>query len=228
MRHPPYPLRPNKAIDRYLLIEAIRLLDRAEDLSKFTYYGLGGPYLEDFRLLHDNFPKIKMVSLEQDSETHKRQKFHLPCSGVTLLNTDFRSFLAQEDLEKTRSIFWLDYIGLEYAAFEEFEELLDKVTPGSLIKITLRAEPGDYVETKDAEDFKKKFAAVLPTHSTTPPPTSGEFAQLLQDMIQIASQQALPSATGQTFQAIYFYSRPFLASSFAFRCERHAIQFRSW
>ena len=26
----------------------------------------------------------------------------------------------------------------------------------------------------------------------------------------------------------YFHSRPFLASSFAFRCERHAIQFRSW
>lgn len=201
MRHPPYPLRPNKAVDRYMLIEALKLLGRPEDLREHTYYGFGGPYLEDLRLLHEHFPKVKMVSFEEDKETHKRQHFHAPCSGLRLLKTDFKSFLAQNTFEDTKSIFWLDYIGLQYGAFEDFKEVLEKVLPGSVVKVTVRAEPGDY--TDKADDFKKRFAAVLPSSSTPPPIRFEEFVQLLQEMFQIASEQALPAASGQAFLPIY-------------------------
>lgn len=201
MRHPPYPLRPNKAIDRYMLIEALKLLARPEDLKGYTYYGFGGPYLEDLRLLHEHFPKIKLVSFEEDAETHKRQFFHAPCSGIRLLKTDFKSFLAQNALEGSKSIFWLDYLGLQYGAFEEFKEVLEKVLPGSIIKVTVRAEPNDYDGKSD--EFKRKFEAVLPSSSAAPPMRFDQFVQLLQEMFQIASQQALPSASGQTFLPIY-------------------------
>lgn len=201
MRHPPYPLRPNKAIDRYMLIEALKLLARPEDLKGFTYYGFGGPYLEDLRLLHEHFPKIKMVSFEEDDETHKRQFFHAPCSGIRLLKTNFKSFLAQNTLEGSKSIFWLDYLGLQFGAFEEFKEVLEKVLPGSVVKVTVRAEPNDYVGKSD--DFKRMFEAVLPSSSSAPPMRSDQFAQLLQEMFQIAAQQALPSASGQTYLPIY-------------------------
>jgi hypothetical protein len=208
VKHPPYPLRPNKAVDRYMLIEALKLLARPEDLKGYTYYGFGGPYLEDLRLLHEHFPKIKMVSFEANAQTHKRQFFHAPCSGIRLLRTDFRSFLAQNTFEKSASIFWLDYIDLHYGAFEEFKEVLEKVLPGSVVKVTVRAEPKDYDGVSDdgkskVEEFKMRFGAVLPSASTAPPMRFEEFVQLLQQMFQIASQQALPSASGQTFLPIY-------------------------
>ena len=65
MKQPPYHLRPNKAVDRLALVEAIKRLGRMGDLSEYTYYGLGGPYLEDFRLLYELCPEIKMVSIEE-------------------------------------------------------------------------------------------------------------------------------------------------------------------
>ncbi|KKL84913.1 hypothetical protein LCGC14_1959990, partial [marine sediment metagenome] len=207
MRHPAYHLRPNKAVDRFALVEAIRCLEASCKLNEYTYYGLGGPYLEEFRLLYEYYPQIKMVSIENDEETYKRQRFHLPCRTLRLNNTDVKSFLAQYEPKNKKSIFWLDYPDLEYGDFEDFITLLGKVNAMSMVKITLRAEPSDYLDK--GEEFRKKFQAVMPRPSEDPPPTSPEFAYLLQEMLQVAAEKALPAeSTSLMFQPVssFYYS----------------------
>jgi hypothetical protein len=202
MRHPAYHLRTNKAIDRFMLLEALRHLVQPNDQRKYTYYGFGGPYLEDFRLVHENFPRMHLVSLESDPETYKRQKFHAPCRKIRLVPLDFRSFLARYDSRDRKSIFWLDYTGLEYSQVEDFMSLLGKVARGSVIKVTLRAEPSDFLQEEQEDDFKEKFAAVLPSSDVAVPHESERLACLLQDIMRIAAQQALPSAMGVVYQPI--------------------------
>lgn len=208
MKHPPYHLRTNKAVDRFMLIEAIRRLGQLSELAQYTYYGFGGPYLEEFRLLHESFPETKMVSIEQDAQTHKRQRFHRPCGPIQLRHVDFKSFLVRYDSHDKKSIFWLDYPGLEYSQFDDFMTLLGKVAADSIVKITLRAEPSDYVgrdkedQEKKEEEFRAKFGAILPSSDVAPPPDLERFAGLLQDMVQIAAQRALPSGTGFVYQPI--------------------------
>lgn len=208
MRHPPYHLRANKAVDRFMLIEAMRRLGTPAELAKYTYYGFGGPYLEEFRLLHESFPGMEMFSIERDAQTHKRQEFHLPCGRLSLILKDFKSFLAYYDSRGGKSVFWLDYTELDYGQFEDFMSLLSKVAPGSLVKITLRAEPQDFIgrdpeeREKLFEEFGAKFGAVLPRPGVVPPADFQEFAALLQDMLWIASQQALPSAAGFVYQPV--------------------------
>lgn len=202
MKHPPYHLRTNKAVDRFMLIEAIRCLGRPREMAQYTYHGFGGPYLEDFRLLHEYFPEMRMVSIEQNIETYKRQVFHLPCGQIRLRHVDFKSFLARYDCGDKKSIFWLDYTGLEYGQFEDFMSLLGKVADGSVVKITLRAEPGDYLKKEKEDEFNVMFRAVLPTSNAVPARDFEKFAALLQDMLQIAAQQALPSGTGFVYQPL--------------------------
>ena len=48
----PYRLRPNKAVDRELFLSLLMRLTPKLGLEKYHYVGLGGPFLEDFRLLH--------------------------------------------------------------------------------------------------------------------------------------------------------------------------------
>jgi hypothetical protein len=208
VKHPPYHLRTNKAVDRFMLIEAARCLGRPRELSEYTYYGFGGPYLEEFRLLHESFPEMRLVSIEQDAQTYKRQRFHRPCGHIQLRNTDFSSFLTRYDSGNKKSIFWLDFTGLEYSQFEDFMSLLGKVAAGSIVKVTLRAEPSDYLgrDKKDQEareeEFRKKFGAILPASDVTPPPDLEGFAEVLQEMLRIAAEKALPSGTGFVFQPI--------------------------
>jgi hypothetical protein len=65
----PYQLRPNKAVERLMFIELLGRLD--PDLSigqNYRYVGFGGPQMEDFRLLHERFPVMKMLSLEKEKD----------------------------------------------------------------------------------------------------------------------------------------------------------------
>lgn len=206
MRHPAYHLRPNKAVDRLILVEAIRRLEKLGDIAAYTYFGFGGPYLEEFRLLYEIFPTIGMVSIEENGETHKRQKFHLPCGKLRLEHEEFQSFLAQYQANDAKSIFWLDHTGLEYWHFESFIALLGKVAAGSMIKVTLQAEPM-YYKDKPAE-FRERFEAVMPDPYADPPVRFRDYVCLLQDMMRIAAQRALPAEMPLTFQPVssFFYS----------------------
>jgi hypothetical protein len=203
MKHPAYHLRANKAVDRLTLIDAIkRIAKLSDDLSDYTYYGFGGPYLEDFRLLYEFYPEMKMTSFESDEDTFKRQQFHAPCHGtqLKLKKTEFKTFLARYAPDDEKSIFWLDYTGLEFSHFEEFMTLLSMVAAGSMIKVTLRCEPPDFLDKDESEqkrkqeEFRAKFETVLPTASAVPPVQFEQFAKLLQDMVQIATEKALPTS----------------------------------
>lgn len=200
MRHPPYHLRPNKAVDRLMLMETIRKLDRWTDLSEYTYYGFGGPYLEEFRLLYEFCPEIRMVSIEEDAQVLERQRFHLPCGTLELQGGRFRSFLAQYTANDVKAIFWLDNTGFDLGAIEDFQVLLEKVAANSVVKVSLRAEPRDYMDK--AGEFRQRFATFMPDSSADPPSTFEKYAGLLQDMLQVAAEQTLPAAVGMTFQPL--------------------------
>ena len=219
MSSPAYHLRPNKAADRLALVEAIRRLPRLGDggLEEYTYYGLGGPYLEDFRLLYEYCPDVRMVSIESNGETYKRQKFNLPFRTLKLVEDNISSFINRYDPRDEKSIFWLDYTGLDYSHFQDFSILLETVSGNSMIKLTLRADPKDYwttvrpqmVRKEQAEGFRRKFGSLMPDPSANPPRFAGKLATLLQEMLQIAAQRALPpSASNKTFIPVtsFFYS----------------------
>jgi hypothetical protein len=210
VKQPAYHLRANKAVDRLTLIDAIRRIGALDgNIGEYTYYGFGGPYLEDFRLMYEFYPEIRMISIEDSDEVYKRQQFHAPCrsSQLRLKKIEFKAFLDQYDGGNEKTIFWLDYLDLKYARFEEFMELLPKVSNGSIIKITLRCEPQDYIR-KDAKDrdkevdFQNQFGQVLPHPDAKPAANFEGMANLLQDMIRIAAQKSLSSAMASKFLPI--------------------------
>jgi hypothetical protein len=191
-----------------IFAEAIGQLGRRVPLSEYIYFGLGGPFLEDFRLLYEHYPMLRLVSIEGDVDVLKRQRFHVPCRTIRLEHADLNSYISQHDPRDQRSIFWLDYTTLEYANFSGFEMLLGKVPADSMVKITLRAKWTDYRDASTHESFRAKFGAIMPDQNANPPSNSRDFVKLIQDMVQIASQRALPSAMPLRFQPVcsFFYS----------------------
>jgi hypothetical protein len=224
MSPPPYHLRVNKAADRFALIEAIRRLPGlGGELKEYTYYGLGGPYLEDMRLLYEFYPEITEVSIEIDKEIRKRQEFHRPCASNTLQLEvgDIGAYVRLYEPNDKKSIFWLDYTGLDFSCFGDFMALLPKLAPGSMVKVTLRADPRDYwvISRKDekpvkskkreTEKFRVKFDTLMPQSVTNLPWKVADFAHLVQQMLQISVQQALSAqSTNTDFHPIssFFYS----------------------
>jgi hypothetical protein len=208
MRHPPYHLRTNKAVDRLLLVEVLRAL--GPDHGEFTYYSLAGPFLEDLKVMDHFFPDMKLVSLESNEQTYQRQKFHQFNSRVELQNKTLADFLTHDYESGVRDVFWLDHTDLTYPRFTQFQDVLKKVPVGSVVRITLRAEPEidleslkerltneeiERLQEKSEKAFRDEFDKVWP-HSTL----SGHFlsdkpfARMVQLMVRRAASEALEIA----------------------------------
>lgn len=205
MTQPAYRLRPNKAVDRLLFVEAIQRIADLKDLTEYTYFGLGGPFLEDFRILNDFFEELKLVSIEVNEEVIKRQQFHLPRRDIRLQHTSFHAFLGGYSPQGEKSIFWLDYTRLDWSDVRDFMSLLQRVELWSIVKITLRAQPRDY---KCFGKFHERFARILPGGTDHLPGRPMEFAKLISRMLRIAAQRALGSYPDRRFQPVssFFYN----------------------
>lgn len=208
MKHPPYHLRTNKAVDRLLLVEVLRKL--GPSYEGFTYYTLGGPFLEDLKVIDHFFPEMKLVSLEANQQTYLRQKFNKFNSRIELINMPLSDFLTHNYKPGTRDVFWLDYTDLKYERFEEFQRVIKQVAPGSVVRITLHAEaavdlasveerltPDELARVqKELEDaFRKEFDLLLMDF-----PEGGifarpfRFARMVQLMVRRAASLALDTA----------------------------------
>lgn len=139
-KHPAYHLRPNKAVDRFLFLELLRTLELSNPLREYTYVGLGGPFLEDFRLMSQQFPQMKLICVEQDSETHKRQKFHLCSSKLECVHSPFGDYVANYFPTDRPVVTWADYTDMSRECLGEVGDIVRKSTIGSLLRVTVCAE----------------------------------------------------------------------------------------
>jgi hypothetical protein len=154
-----YQLRPNKAVDRNLLIDLLNKLNRIVNISDYRYFGFGGPFLEDFKLMHAHLRIAKMTSIEQNKDVHLRQKFNSPLSCINFVNKPSSEFIESEPFDDL-SIVWLDYtdpakIGEQ---LKEIEYLVTKLSRSDILKITLNSNPsalgGKATEEKDLQEVR--------------------------------------------------------------------------
>jgi len=138
----PYRLRPNKAVDRELFLSLLMRLAPKLAIEKYHYVGLGGPFLEDFRLIHARLGLAKMTCIETEEEVHKRQLFNRPITSINCVHSMLEDFLDKHDFD-TPAIIWFDYTepkGIT-TQIERFAQTIGTVPVGSVLRVTLNANP---------------------------------------------------------------------------------------
>jgi hypothetical protein len=138
----PYRLRPNKAVDRELFLSLLTRLSPKLGMETYRYIGLGGPFLEDFRLVHARLGIAKMTCIEAKEQVHKRQVFNRPIACVECVHKKLEDFLDETDLDAP-AIIWFDYTepGSITTQIERFARTIGTVAIGSVLRVTLNANP---------------------------------------------------------------------------------------
>jgi len=138
----PYKLRPNKAVDRELFLGMLARLAVPLKLERYRYVGLGGAFLEDFRLLHARLAIKDMVCVEMEEEVHRRQKFNSPISSINFIHSTLEEYLDSTEFENP-VIIWFDYTepGTITDQIERFATTIGQIPLGSIMRITLNASP---------------------------------------------------------------------------------------
>jgi len=150
----PYHLRQNKAVERNTFIELLQSVNRIEPIKDYTYVSFGGPYLEDFKWIHSALGLTKMISIEMDETVYARQSFNQPFGLLDCKHRTSGDFISHDIDDSTPYIFWLDYASPNEIKDQliEFSQLIAKLKPMDIIKITLNANPktlGDPPTVKD-------------------------------------------------------------------------------
>lgn len=147
-----YHLRPSKAVERTLFVDLISRIGRYSNVSSHAYISLGGPFLEDFKLIHAALRLSDLTCIEESEEVVKRQRSNAPVSGMKFFEGDVNSFLA-DFFPDEPCIVWLDYTSPRQLdqQLTELSTLLRKLAPGDVFKITLNANPSSMAAKRDGE-----------------------------------------------------------------------------
>ncbi len=201
-KHPPYHLRINKAVDRCLLIDLMSVIeDVFVGIEDYTYFGMGGPFLEEVRLITQTFPKMNIVSLENDADTSSRQKFHRPSRKVKLKKENIIDFI-KKFAHRGKCVCWLDYSEMTLSNLDAFHNLIQKVRDESIVKITLPAATRDHISVKQKEKFFEIYATYIPIDVKALPSAGEDYAFLLKRMLNMATKKALEN-TEYTFLPLH-------------------------
>ena len=192
MKHPAYHLRPNKAIDRFMLIEILKCFD---GITTFEYIGFGGPFLEDFRLLHQYFPAISLICIEKNQATYKRQHFHKVTKNMSLLQMPYQNFLSQHDFRK-KSCVWLDYTTFDKNCLSEFCDTIQRVQEGSIVKITVRSDTDEDIIPQYTESILSLISTCIKENFSFDEKTQDELIETLNNIIK-------KEENSQSFQKLF-------------------------
>lgn len=138
----PYRLRPNKAVDRELFLSLLTRLAPTLSLEKYHYVGLGGPFLEDFRLVHARLGISRMTCVESEKEVHMRQVFNKPIASIECVHSTLEDYLDGLDFEMP-AIIWFDFTEPKAVTtqIQRFAQTIGTVPLGSVLRVTLNANP---------------------------------------------------------------------------------------
>ncbi len=200
-----YHLRLNKSVERQLFVDLLGRLAALWPIASYKYISMGGPFLEDFRVMHWALGIQDMVSIDMDEETVARQKFNLPTAAVVPIVKTSGRFIT--DFVRTGPvIIWLDYTDPRKRRdqLEEFQALLPKLEPGDIVRVTLNASadtlhpdhglrPEEY-KAKRWQALQKQLGTdFLPVDADQEDTIAATFPALLHRTLELAARRTMRS-----------------------------------
>jgi hypothetical protein len=177
---------------------------------------MGGPFLEDYRAMHARLGLRDMVCVDSDENTHKRQLFNMPFGGITCINSSAEDYLQTRDFSNDSMLIWLDYTDpwKRREQIETFMSLVHSVGPRSILKLTLNADPAQWVPKSFSslglqeyrlKEAEKQLDYLLAPDAKAKEMTYRNFGQLLLRSLKYSLDKEL-EGTNISFLGISSYS----------------------
>jgi hypothetical protein len=208
----PYHLRTNKTIDRDIFLDLLSRLKLSSPIQEYEYVSLGGPMLEDFKLIHYRLELSKLSSIEKDPSVITRQEFNKPFNCISCIQTTTKTFI--DDFTAVNpSIFWLDYTTTQWRSqFEECRTLISKLNFHDIFKVTLNANPDCLGNQNDGdekiiENFKNKASSSYTSENIRINDLKAldRFANVITKVIQNVAESALKHSDDLFFEPLTIF-----------------------
>lgn len=214
-----YSLRPGKFVDRALFVELLQYVDRSVTMRNAVYIGLGGPCMEDHRVIHSALGLKRMISIERNSDVFAQQRFNRPLREIVCVNRDVKDFVDEFAVElerakvsaNSRLIIWFDYEAPDelMSQLQTLQALIDLANDGDVIRITLNAHAGSLgnhqekesdasLHTRRMAKLKERFGDFLPDGLAPEATQNVHYPNAVLEALKLAVMRAT-GKSGRTF-----------------------------
>lgn len=174
-----YILRPNKSVERKLIIETLWALWPFFKIPQYTYLGMGSMWFADFTLAHKYLLISKMYSIEYPDYA-KRAKFNAPYRCVKVIPGDTSKVLPKIKWKKWNCIIWLDYDkGLDKcSALKDIQTICEHAQSGTILIVTVNASPSQlYAKDEHGQELRHDEALRKLVSNLAPQDLKGKLSK---------------------------------------------------
>jgi len=146
-----FSVRPNKSIERKLMLECFLLLASEFPIRDYRYIGFGSFWFTDFLLFHKRLGIRKMVSIERPKFS-TRAEFNSPHKCIDVVSGESTLVLPSVPFQQN-GLLWLDYDkGLDGPWRDDAEIVLQQLKPGGIFAVTVNGGKRQVTNQKDEDD----------------------------------------------------------------------------
>lgn len=208
-----FGLRPNKSIERKIIVDCLSSLTPYFPIDSYRYIGLGSFWFSDFLLFHKRLHIQKMVSIEY-ADTADRAEYNRPLDCIRVCGGTTSEVLPTLNLGVEKELLWLDYTqGLDGPVLEDASITLPKLRPGDIFIVTANAEQGQLrMNDSDGTELTRLQALERLAPNLAPPSlkdvalsNNGLPATLAELLISNFRHTILESGLGYEFETLFNY-----------------------
>lgn len=178
-----YYLRPNKQVERKIIIDILLHLREYIPIKEFRYLGMGSVFYYDFLLVHKMLGLKKLISIDS-KETIKRFEFNKPYDFIQFENTTTTKYLSRVDW-KLNSIIWLDYDSYfskgADSVINDIKILAKNCIKNDVVFITVNSSPPTEAQKQAFLDKYDKY--ISPKYKALTFTSKNKFHYLIQNIV---------------------------------------------
>lgn len=146
-----YALRPNKNVERKMIMDCLLSLRDKFSLHTYKYIGFGSMWFCDFILAHKMLGINELISIEIE-EYAGRAKFNRPYKCIKVIGGMSSDVLGKISVNKYKSIVWLDYDSkLGGPVLKDLQFLCRNAKGGTFLIVTVNANVKQLENVSDIE-----------------------------------------------------------------------------
>lgn len=181
-----FRLRPAKAVERKMIVEACGRMRAFANMLGFRYVGLGSPFFNDFILLHRRYGMENLICIEREVQHEDRFLFNKPFDCIDMQWGDSFDVLPTLQWTGIPTIVWMDYDDrINETMFADLRTIFSQMETGSLALFTIQATGNSFGNGEQSafEEFQEQMKDFVPINTTETDMRGKAFQKLIWRMV---------------------------------------------
>ena len=181
-----FRLRPAKAVERKMIVEACGRMSAFSNILGYRYVGMGSPFFNDFALMHRRYGMNNLICIEREVQHKDRFLFNKPFDCIEMEWGESTNVLPTLHWTGIPTIIWMDYDDrFSEGVLSDIRTIFSQIEPGGMALLTIQAKGSSFgnEEQSSLEEFQDDIGGFVPIDTTDTDMRGKAFQKLIRRIV---------------------------------------------